>query len=390
MRRSMLNLGFALLVLSLVWACSPQQVPLSKKEPTATPALAKEAAVPRAVTAQPWERSWEELVTKAKKEGSVVVFSGAGPRVRQGLAPRLYERFGIRMEFITARGAQLSEKVTRERQAGIYSMDVMASGATQMVAVLKPKGFLDPLEPELLLPEVTDPKVWFKGELHFIDKERQVLSFTSYPNAPLGINTELVKPGVIKSYKDLLDPKWKGKLLMTDPSVGGTATKWFGVVGSKVMGWDFMRQIARQEPMIISDLRIGLEWLARGKYPILIAPHSPTMQEFREAGAPVADFTPEEGTYLTSGSGNVCLMNRAPHPNAARLFVNWLLTKEAGELWQRTMGQQSARLDVPADYMGSGEVRQPGVKYMIGDNEELLLAEPEYQKLAKEIFGPSR
>lgn len=387
MTKLIINIIIILSALLLLWACASQNA--TKPADKANILVSPDGESPSQIQKlQPWERLLEDVKTRAKKEGTVSILSASGPQLREGLAPRFYQKFGVQIEFVTAKGSQLAEKITTERRVGIYTADLYMGGSTTMITDLKPKGFLDPIESFLLLPEVLDKKVWLKGDLHFLDKDRLVLAFTAYPNAPLGVNTNLVKLADVKSYKNLLDPRWEGKLLMNDPTTAGTGAKWFGVVGSMTMGWDFLRQLARQKPTIIRDMRIQLEWLAQGKYPILIVPHSPTMNEFQNAGAPVTNHTPEEGAYLTAGSGNVVFMNKAPHPNASKLFVNWLLTKEAGELWQKAMGQQSARLDVPSSLLDPQQIRQSGVKYVDADNEAFLMAQPEQMKLAQEIFGP--
>lgn len=154
------------------------------------------------------------------------------------------------------------------------------------------------------------------------------------------------------------------------------------------MGWDFARELVKQEPMITRDLRLQMDWLAHGKYPIAIAPDTIVMTEFREVGAPVAYLTPQEGSYLSSGYGNLGLVNRAPHPSAARLFINWLLTREGQTIFSRTMGAQSGRLDVPTDHLPKEYLREPGVNYLISYNEEYVLKEPEVIEKAAEVFKP--
>ena len=96
---------------------------------------------------------------------------------------------------------------------------------------------------------------------------------------------------------------------------------------------------------------------------------------------------PKEGTYLSGSTGDVGIINRAPHPNAARLFANWLLTKEGQTLWSKAELVQSARLDVPTDFLPVEKIRDPKVKYLWADSEEFLLQQPEQGKIAREIFG---
>ncbi|MBI4330764.1 MAG: extracellular solute-binding protein [Chloroflexi bacterium] len=359
----------------------------STQAPVTGEGSSRQATGPSVAVAAKGDRGWEELVAAAKKEGKIVAYGSGGPSIREELAPKLLQRYGIEMEFVSAKGAQLTEKMDRERRSGLYFVDIYIGGPTTLLNELKPKGFLDPMDPALVLPEVKNQALWVGNRLSFVDKDQTILAFAASTDTSLAYNTDLVKPGEVKGYKDLLAPKWKGKLLMGDPTVAGTAAQWYSMVAAKIMGVDYMRQLSKQEPVIVRDLRMQVEWLARGKYPVLIVPHSTTMTEFREAGAPVTEIIPEEGTFLKSGGGNLGLVNRAAHPSAARVFVNWLLSAEGGLLWQKATGQQSARTDVPLDYMDPLKVRREGIKYVFGDDEEFLMKQPEQMKEAAGIFG---
>jgi len=105
------------------------------------------------------------------------------------------------------------------------------------------------------------------------------------------------------------------------------------------------------------------------------------------AGAPIAYGIPfVEGTYLSAGSG-LALLSKAPHPNAAKIFINWFLSRE-GQIAMSPEGMQSSRLDVPTDNQDPSMVRQPGVKYYLGsDTEEWVARDTEFTKAAIELFG---
>ena len=198
----------------------------------------------------------------------------------------------------------------------------------------------------------------------------------------------MVKVDEIKSYRDLLQPRWKGKIIINDPTVAGIGGKWFSMVGRYIMNLDFMREIARQEPVILRDQRLQVDWLAKGKYPIGIAAVTDMVTEFRKAGAPLSYAEPSEGTWLGNGSGGLGLVVKAPHPNAARVFVNWMLTKEAQSIYSREYGVPSARLDVSTEGIDPVTVPKPGVKYVLGFKEETLIGEDEYRNtVGREIFG---
>ncbi len=262
-------------------------------------------------------------------------------------------------------------------------------GGTTLITQLKPEGALDPMKSTLLLPEVVDQAKWFGGKHWWVDTDgTYVLGFTLFTSPYVLINTELVKEEELKSYRDLLNPKWKDKIIINDPSIAGTGARFFGVIGAKIMGYDFMREVAKQQPVITRDRRLQVESVARGKYPIGLGAESVSISEFRLAGAPIKDHMPVEGSGLVSGSGNLSLINRAPHPNAARVFINWFLTREGQTMWSKALLNPSARIDVPTDHVDPVRVPVQGQVYLMSDAEEFLLQQPEHMKVAKEIFGP--
>jgi iron(III) transport system substrate-binding protein len=304
------------------------------------------------------------------------------------------KKYGIEVETVTARSLQLIEKMFTERRAGLNMVDAFISGTTDMILRLKPAGVPHPLEREFLLPELTDPlliqKLWYEGKMTFVDREtRLILSFAAYTTVPFAINTEMVKPDELKSYKDLLQPKWKGKISINDPTMPGAGGKWFGMaLWAKMADLDYMKKLAEQEPAVLTDTRLQVDWLARGKYPVAIAAKTGVFTDFVEAGAPVQRVpAPVEGAYVSSGGGNIALIKDRPHPNATRLYLNWLLTQEGQTVFSVASGRQSRRLDVPKEHADPAQRIEPGVKYANGDDEEYLSQENKYYDFAKEIFG---
>ncbi len=337
-----------------------------------------------------WEANWKKTLDAAKNEGKVHIYSVASNAVRSALSKEFTKKYGIQLEFVTARGSELVEKLSSERRANIYLADLYIGGSTTPTTSFKPAGFLDPLKPLLVLPEVTNPKLWYGGGLYFGDKEKQyvVCPVLTAANNYLSVNADLVKPGEIKAYKDLLNPKWKGKIIINDPTIAGAGSRWFAVVADQFTGLDYMRDLAKQEPFLTRDQRLQAEWVARGKYAIAIGVQPDLQAEFIKAGAPIKTVIPEEGTWLGGGPGLIVYFNRAPHPNAAKIFVNWFLSKEGQTLYSKTAAAESARLDVPTDHLNKDDLRVPGVKYFISEDEEFLIKKTEYEsKWAKEVFG---
>ncbi|MBI4333866.1 MAG: extracellular solute-binding protein [Chloroflexi bacterium] len=207
------------------------------------------------------------------------------------------------------------------------------------------------------------------------------------PDYNLAVNTTMVRPDEIKSYNDLLDPRWKGKIVLTNPTV---VVRMFTTIAS-VMGLDWWRKLAaNQEPVVASNDRQVVEWLAHGKYPIAIFSQSASLDEFVRAGAPVKRVQPKEGSSIRGGIVATGLLNRAPHPNAAKVFANWFLSKEGGLVQSIAVAGQSARLDVPVDHLDPELRRDPSAKYVDTETEEFFLkmaADRVAGGAAWEVFG---
>ncbi len=331
---------------------------------------------------------WDRMLAVAREERQVVIYTTRGSEARAAIARAFNNRHGLDIEWVTGKGAELAEKLLKERSAGLYFADVYMAGPTTILFTLIPQGAVAPMRPVLALPEVTDPKVWYGDRLPFLDKEdRRVMGFVGYVFRPLAINTSLVKADEMTSYNDLLNPRWRDRIAMLDPTIPGTAASFFTAVGQYIMGYDFMRELAKQKPFIHRDDRLLTEWVAREKYAMVIGAKPDPIGEFIKAGATIRSVIPREGSYLEPGAGTFALVDRPAHPNAARVFVNWLLTKEGQTVYSRAVGVESAREDVPKDHLDPGLLREPGKKYVFGREDFHTIADENIRTgKAKEIF----
>lgn len=371
------------LVIGLLLAnCGTQST--STPQPTVL-SRGQEAISPQAKPV--WEEQWNKIVAEAKKESKIVILSGANPKTMQAIKEQFQGKYGIEVEHITGRPSEFIAKLLSERRAGLFLADIYLSGASNFIIEMKPNQVVDKLSPLLLLPEVVDSKVWWKEVPPFLDRDGYCIAFAAYPSANIAVNTNMVKPDEIKSFNDFLNPKWKGKIVMYDPSVPGGSQYLFQSVGGSLMSLDYWRDFVKQEPIIQRDKRLVVEWVARGKYPIGIGTSSAEVQNFVKEGAPLVGLQMQEGTHLSEGSGAIGVIKNRPHPNATTLFLNWLLSKEGQTLWTQVDLTQSRRLDTPTEHLNPIEVRQPTGKYVVID-EGFLLKGPEYITRAKEIFAP--
>lgn len=372
----------------LLMACTAQQDPSTKET---TPVQKKEVEGERETLKAAWEIEWEKTLQAARKEGKVVVYGSAitPSLVRAADQAGFSKKYGFIPEFVTARGAEITARMLNERRAGLFIPSVSISGMNSFIGEMKPAKIPAPLERALILPEVVDPKYWYGGKLRWGDADHSIFLPFAFTTINLIINKELVKAEEVRAYRDLLNPKWKGKILMSDPTLAGTALKGFGILGFNILDLEFFRQLAKQEPVILRDERLLVDWVAKGKYAILLFPHHQSTVDYIQAGAPLDYVIPAEGSYVTAGGSGAVLMSRAPQPNAARIFINWYLSQEGQTLVSRNWDSQSARIDVSTEGLTPERLMKPGVKYFLdGDTEEWISRDLEFKKAALEILGP--
>jgi len=299
-------------------------------------------------------QEWEKVLAAAKKEGRVAMIGPVGADRRDVLVGPFQKKYGITVEYSADRGSSIGPRLTAERGAGKYLWDVVVTGTTTGLLALLPGGMLDPIDPALILPHVKDPKQWRGGALEFVDTGKRFLVMTPSQRGTLFVNPNVTKPQEIKSYKDLLDPKWHKKIVMDDPTRAGPgqATFTFFYLHPE-LGPNFIRALAKQEPAILRDYTQEIDGIAREKYSLLIGVSDIVAEARMKDGLPIAILDPrqiKEGSDVSPGSGGLGFFNRAPHPNAAKVYINWLLSKEGQEGFARVNGYISARLDVPTDH----------------------------------------
>jgi iron(III) transport system substrate-binding protein len=294
---------------------------------------------------------WNNLVQAARKEGRVIVYGNIGPGIRDAVTLAFKEKFAIGVEWVLGRPAEVIAKLKAERAAGLKITDIGFFGGTSFINDIKPMGINLPLDPLLVLPEVRDPKNWRGGKLPYFDKERMAFCVLSLATSYYQRNINLVSEKEISSTMDLLNPKWRGKIVMGDPSIAGGANSWLtwmleGILG-KEKGIQFMKKLVNQNPMITRDERQLTEWVSRGKYEIGIGSSVSVPAKFIQMGAPIAFIDTKEPRSLSSGFGIVEAFKDAPHPNAAKLLLNWTLSREGSTIFSRAAEYPSTRADVP-------------------------------------------
>ncbi len=362
--------GMALLTVVALAACSSGATPSA---PESTPA----AAAGRPLARDAVQGKWEKTLADARKEGTVLIYTSAGPEARNALTQAFKGKHGINLEWVAGNGSQIAKKLLSERQAGLYLADGVITGATTLLNSLKPENIFEPLDSMLILPEIMDARVWRGDKLPFMDRDHQVVSFIAGYRTYIAVNSDMVKEGEIKSYLDLLQPQWKGKLTLDDPTqLGGPGSGWLTMLLTRVWdidrGKEYLRALIKQEPAMSRDWRLQVEWVARGKYPVGLATMREPTAEFIAKGAPVKWVRVAEGGDLSPGTGNIALVKKPASASAATVFLNWLLTQEGQTALVKGFGSPSARTDVSTAGLDPSTVALPGEKVHWVDEDSFL------------------
>lgn len=324
-----------------------------------------------------WQLEWEKTVEEAKKEGQVTVYvhSSYSPVLDSGVFEMTYP--AIKLIAVSGVERDLEQRFLAERRVGKYLADVFMVGVLRSYDFYQAK-LLDPIKPALILPEVVDESKWWQGKHHYADQERRYL-FRYVGSAQLGqiyYNTKLVNPKGFNSFWDFLHPQWKGKIEARDiraPGTGGSAVRLF-YYGSE-LGPEYVRQLFSETDItLFRDRRQGLDWLATGKFAICFWCEG--VEQGKRQGLPVESFgLMREGAGLSAGQGMLTLINKAPHPNAAKLFINWFLSRDGQLTFQKALAQaedgapDSLRVDIPKDDVLPKNRRLEGVKYLDTDSQ---------------------
>lgn len=334
-----------------------------------------------------WQTDWERRLKAAKKEGKVSLWGPPGVWARKVLVDEFEKSFPqVKVQYEGASGSAAWPKIQSEREAGLFTIDVHIGGIGTAATSLYKAKVQQPIEPAFVLPEVKDKQAWWRKKFHFGDPEGKfVFVFSISPIPAIAYNKEQVEPKEFRSYGDLLQPKWKGKIVMFDPRVAGPGNaRWHYFV--EAMGTEFVEKLAKQL-VLTRDLRQSVEWIASGKYPIGIGLSDVHVGEFTKKGAPIGQISHlVEGNYLSAGWGTVNFIDHAPHPNAAKLYINWLLSKEGQLAWQKS-GYNSARVDISKDTVDPLNRLVEGVRYYEQFTAKAVRQRNEVStKLAREII----
>src|SRR5258705_13313048 len=271
--------------------------------------------------APPPEPVTPALIEAAKKEGQVIYYTSTDLPVAEKLAKAFEAKYpGITVRVERSGGERIYQRIGQEYASNIHAVDVVNSSDAAHFIVWKRDGILAPYVPEDVAlhypPEHKDPDGLFASWRIWL--------------CVIGYNTKLVKPEEApKSFADLLDPKWSGKIVKGHPGYSGTImTATFQI--SRDLGWEYFEKLARQKVMQVQSSADPPKKLALGERAVMADGNEYNLFQLKEKGDPVEIVYPKEGTPLIIGPSGV--PKDAPHPNAARLLQSFLFTVETQQL----------------------------------------------------------
>ena len=311
------------------------------------------APLGKALAQTDWKKEWERTLQEAKKEGKIVAGIPARPELRKELELIFKPKFGIDMDLSVARGPQNASRIASEQKAGVKYFDVFIGGTGTYESLVE-DGMVEPLMPNLILPEVKDEKNWWGGHIWEDNVKTKRFLYSFIADAGTGAywyNTTLAKPEELRSLDDFLNPKWKGRIGFLDPRTPGSGQSVWSFCWD-VKGEGYLRKLVGQDLFVSRDQRQLSDALAKGKLAIALGVSFYTLEGFIVADLPIKELPkPKEGLPSSNGSGVIGIVKAPPHPNAAKVFVNWLLSKEGQELYVKVMHQSTRRLDVDTKWL---------------------------------------
>ena len=305
---------------------------------------------------------WAKVLEAARKEGNVVVMGR--PDLGPAFATAFKRDTGLGLDYLGGQTRDLQARFRRETASGTVASDILLGGETS-VDMIRP-GYLMSLGEHILLPGVKDPANWINGRLDWGDNQKSYLFIGGeYVHGWPVFNTDMIKPGAIAGWRDILKPQYRGKIAAVDPRSGaGSAAASYLI---HQFGIDFFKRLVLDQQLTLArDGRQVVEWLVRGSHAIAIGAVPADVEYFRSRGIrniAVGDLPDGPGAVL-GGSSVLTIARKAPHPNAAVVFLNWYASQPGQETFSRVWLTPSNRIDVNLSAIPEYTKRRPGRIYL--------------------------
>ncbi len=330
-------------------------------------ALIAAAALPVAA-----QETTPAMVAAAEKEGKVVWYSSVDVKVAEGVAKAFREAYPkIPVEVERSGSERVFQRINQEYQSGIKNVDVVNSSDASHFIFWKDQKWLAPHTP----PDVKRFAARYKDPDGYFATWRATLSVMAY-------NTKLVpEADAPKGYLDLLEPKWKGKLTKAHPGYSGTAlTGTFAL--TKALGWEYLEKLSKQGVQQLQSTTATPKSIASGERMVMVDGNEYNMFIEIDKKSPVKIVYAKEGTPFVGSP--TAIFAGAPHPNAARVFQNFLYTAKIQQLLIDEGGARSVHPDVK-EPVGRTPLAQ--IKVLPDDPVAMLPKVEEIKKRYTALFG---
>ena len=327
---------------------------------------------------------WHKIMKAARAEGEVTV--GGFPYLGKKMSAAFMRDTGIKLNWFGGRSSQISSRFVSEARAKNITIDAILGGGRELKLISE--GLMNPIKPQLLLPGLSG-KNFRGGKLKWMDDEGQYfLQGAQWVFGWLLVNKDIINPSAIKSWKDILDPKYRGQIISHDPRSPGPgqgATSWL----YNRFGIEFVKSFhLGQKVQFTRDNRQVVEAVIRGTKPIAFGSLQSFIERFKKKGiSNLAVVLPADAPgYVTGGFSVIKQAKGVPHPNAAQVFINWYMSRPGQEVYQSVMLATSRRLDVKTGLPGY-VVPRSGVKYFEAYSEKIYNSRKSVVKAITDALG---
>lgn len=344
-----------------------------------------------------WQMDWEKTLQAAKQEGQISIYAALGPYHPQIFAEFQKDYPEIKATVTHGSSNRISPRLFAERRAGKYLADTYLGGPTSLYSFYKNELF-DPLAPLLVLPEVVDTSLWWERKHFYIEPERKYIFINegSVSGFTITYNTQLAKAAEFKSYWDIFQPKWKGKIVSLDardPGFGASELRY--LYYHPELGPEFIRRLFGEMDAVLSrEHQQAINWVGAGKVTLCVFCRDGFASHAKAQGLPVDYINHndlKEMPRLRGSASAITLVNKAPHPNAAKVFINWFLSRRGQIVYQDSHGDRdSLRIDIPKDKIPPAQRRLADRKYFFVDGPEFIDVKPAVKIIDEALAGKVR
>jgi iron(III) transport system substrate-binding protein len=312
------------------------------------------------------------LVEAAKKEGKCSFYTAMDLQFAEKLGKDFEVKYpGIHVRVERSGAERVFTRIGQEYSSNVHAVDVVNTADQSHCIVWKKNGWLAAYLPEEVA-KFYDKEYYDADGLHVT---------TRILVSPIAYNTSLVKAAdAPKSFADLLDPKWKGKMVKAHPAYSGTIMNATFQI-ARDLGWDYLEKLAKQSVLQVQSATDSPKKIALGERAVMVDGAGYLVIRDKEAGKPVDVVYPAEGTPLATGPSAV--FKAAPNPNAARLFYNWMHSREGQQIlvdWARQYSPHKQTVEKP------GVRKLSDIKLMKEDPEGVEKGAEEIKRKYAQIF----